>query len=267
MLPRSATTLSCASSLLDSTTYRIYHEVAFTLLDALKQLLDIAALGEDGSSGDSRIIKAFDRWIREIAPKVQMQETRLDSACNHLRSFRSLHMYIFGEREEASALAMTQRLFRHAYSLLTQAEQHADVWALCTHLLEQATTPEGFAILRRDVEEELEWAKPEGEPQRRSTSTPHLVAQATHLIGEDTAKQGKQSKGKNIDARMLKIAADNLNSYDWDSEHWAKVLECSSGTVRGTDTWKVRLPKLRALALLSRREVKKLANREGKHRV
>ena len=72
-----------------------------------------------------------------------------------------------------------------------------------------------------------------------------------------------KAKGKNIEARMLKLMADDLDSHDWDSEQWAQRLNCKSGTVRGTKTWKQRLPAVRAGRLLDRAEVKKLTRRES----
>lgn len=75
------------------------------------------------------------------------------------------------------------------------------------------------------------------------------------------ADQGAgKTKGKNIDARMLKVATENPESHDWDSEQWAAHLGCQAGTVRGTKTWKEHLRMVRAAKLLTRAEVKKLAN-------
>ena len=46
------------------------------------------------------------------------------------------------------------------------------------------------------------------------------------------------SKGKNIDARMLKVMADNLESHGWPARKWATHLNCNHSTICGTATWR-----------------------------
>ncbi len=55
-------------------------------------------------------------------------------------------------------------------------------------------------------------------------------------------------RGKNIDARMLKVMADNLESHGWTAAEWADHLRCSPSTVKETKTWTERLKGARALA-------------------
>lgn len=57
----------------------------------------------------------------------------------------------------------------------------------------------------------------------------------------------KKTKGKNIDARMLKVMAENPECLDWSSRQWAAELSCAESTVREGRTWKVLLPNARAM--------------------
>ena len=58
----------------------------------------------------------------------------------------------------------------------------------------------------------------------------------------------RPGKGKNIDARMLKVMAENPESHGWSARDWAAHLGCSDGTVKGTKTWRVRLKTVKATA-------------------
>jgi hypothetical protein len=54
------------------------------------------------------------------------------------------------------------------------------------------------------------------------------------------SREGTQkTKGKNIDAKMMKTLAAKPESIDWPSGRWADELDCAESTVRGTDTWRV----------------------------
>lgn len=55
-------------------------------------------------------------------------------------------------------------------------------------------------------------------------------------------------KGKHIDARMLKVMAENPESHGWTAQQWADHLQCSAGTVKETKTWTERLAAARATA-------------------
>jgi hypothetical protein len=66
----------------------------------------------------------------------------------------------------------------------------------------------------------------------------------TQRISE--APSNRTGKGKNIDAQMLKIMADNVESHGWSARQWADHLVCSPGTVKETKTWKERLKAARA---------------------
>jgi hypothetical protein len=56
-----------------------------------------------------------------------------------------------------------------------------------------------------------------------------------------------KTEGKNIDARMLKVMAENPESHGWSARQWADHLGCSPGTVKETRTWKERLRAVRAM--------------------
>lgn len=55
-------------------------------------------------------------------------------------------------------------------------------------------------------------------------------------------------KGKNVEARMLKVIAEKPESLTWSASQWAQHLGCSAGTVKGTETWKERIASVRAAA-------------------
>jgi hypothetical protein len=68
-------------------------------------------------------------------------------------------------------------------------------------------------------------------PMRKSTQA---VAPAIQMAGQN----GKSTKGKRIQERMLaKIQEDGQAVY-WSSNQWAESLQCSAGTVKGTQAWK-----------------------------
>ena len=55
------------------------------------------------------------------------------------------------------------------------------------------------------------------------------------------------TKGKDIDAKMLKVMAENYESLDWSARKWARELRCASSTVQETTTWTERLVAARAM--------------------
>ena len=67
------------------------------------------------------------------------------------------------------------------------------------------------------------------------------------FAGGTTTSAAKKTKGKNIDARMLKVLTDNRLACDWTSEQWAQHLDCAESTVRESNTWKKQLKKVRAM--------------------
>ena len=72
------------------------------------------------------------------------------------------------------------------------------------------------------------------------------VDQTTDQGFERIAIPGKV-KGKNIDARMLKVMFDNPESHGWSARQWADHLGCSDGTIKDTPTWKERLKAARSM--------------------
>lgn len=56
----------------------------------------------------------------------------------------------------------------------------------------------------------------------------------------------KKTKGKAIDARMLKVMAEKVDSWGWSARQWAEYLQCSDGTVKATKTWRDRLRAIRS---------------------
>jgi hypothetical protein len=76
----------------------------------------------------------------------------------------------------------------------------------------------------------------------------HHILGATNKPFETFPNGNKgKSRGKNIDARMLKVMAENQDSYNWTARKWSIHLQCSDGTIKGTKTWKERLKAGRAL--------------------
>lgn len=78
------------------------------------------------------------------------------------------------------------------------------------------------------------------------SATAHKGVPAANTSGRATKES--QGRGKNIDAQMLKVMAEKVESHGWSAIQWANHLDCSDGTVKGTKTWKVRLKAVRALA-------------------
>lgn len=76
------------------------------------------------------------------------------------------------------------------------------------------------------------------------------------------------TKGKNIDARMLKVFAERPESHGWTARQWAEHLGCAHSTIVGTNTWNDRLKAIRAMnaADAAKRMEKKPARRGGKRR-
>jgi hypothetical protein len=64
----------------------------------------------------------------------------------------------------------------------------------------------------------------------------------------------RPKRGKNIDARMLKILAEDKDAFSWTARRWAERLGCSPSTVAETTTWKTHLHKIRAAAKVERAE-------------
>jgi hypothetical protein len=60
--------------------------------------------------------------------------------------------------------------------------------------------------------------------------------------------RGRGAKGRNIDAQMLKVMAENAESHGWSAREWADYLGCAKSTVVGTPTWRERLKATRATA-------------------
>src|SRR4051794_32619179 len=66
--------------------------------------------------------------------------------------------------------------------------------------------------------------------------TPEEIAEcrsaaAARVASAAPPAEPKQTKGKNIDARMLKVMAENVESHGWSARQWAAALRCSDGTV------------------------------------
>jgi hypothetical protein len=74
------------------------------------------------------------------------------------------------------------------------------------------------------------------------------------------------TKGKNIDARMLKVMAENFESHGWSASKWATHLSCSPGTVKETKTWKERLKAARATAAADSARKVASTNRSGRRK-
>jgi hypothetical protein len=68
------------------------------------------------------------------------------------------------------------------------------------------------------------------------------------IASPDTGQTTKgNTKGKNIEAKMLKEMADNPESHGWSARKWGRRLRCSHTTILGLAIWK-RLAEARALA-------------------
>jgi hypothetical protein len=88
-------------------------------------------------------------------------------------------------------------------------------------------------------------------PQVAATALAHLqneVVDVSPTKESDSPRSATSSKvrGKNIDARMLKVLTENFESHGWSARQWADHLDCSDGTIKDTPTWKERLKAVRA---------------------
>lgn len=59
--------------------------------------------------------------------------------------------------------------------------------------------------------------------------------QAQH---SDLPTKARGRKGKQIDARMLKVMVDNIDSHSWSARVWALHVDCSHSSITGSKTWK-----------------------------
>jgi hypothetical protein len=108
--------------------------------------------------------------------------------------------------------------------------------------------------LRREVagdygftnEDQLELA-------RSGILPPPSIEPAPVQTTEDTPTK-RQTKGKDIDAKMLKVMTEKQESWAWSARQWADHLGCSDGTIKGTKTWRERLPAVRALIAVTSAE-------------
>jgi hypothetical protein len=62
----------------------------------------------------------------------------------------------------------------------------------------------------------------------------------------------RDTKGKNIEAKMLKVLSEDYEARGWTAVKWGKHLKCSDGTIKGTKVWKVHLKADRAWQKLRR---------------
>ena len=72
-------------------------------------------------------------------------------------------------------------------------------------------------------------------------------AQSLGSVKSNGAQTANKVKGKNIDARMLKITAENPLSHGWTAKEWALHLNCAESTVKESKTWKEYLNAVRAM--------------------
>lgn len=67
-------------------------------------------------------------------------------------------------------------------------------------------------------------------------------------------QKSKKTKGKNIEARMLKLFMDEPHEVaSWSLRQWALALDCAESTVCGTGVWKNKLTAVKALHRVDRR--------------
>ena len=81
--------------------------------------------------------------------------------------------------------------------------------------------------------------------------TQHAIANSPVMTPVDQPPQtskGKKTKGKNIDAQMIRVLQENAESASWSARQWAVHLKCSKGTITECKTWTNLLRKSRALA-------------------
>jgi hypothetical protein len=113
-----------------------------------------------------------------------------------------------------------------------------------THRLEEladSTTPANTPPLRQTSE--------------KSNGTNHSAGGGDFIERQLAGPANARPKrGKNIDARMLKILAEDKDAFSWTARRWAERLGCSPSTVAETTTWKTHLHKIRAAAKVERAE-------------
>jgi hypothetical protein len=70
--------------------------------------------------------------------------------------------------------------------------------------------------------------------------TPPSSAQIPLVTQPQTDKTGlaENTKGKNINGRMLETLQKDASCVDWSARKWADHLGCSVSTVQGTTAWK-----------------------------
>lgn len=88
------------------------------------------------------------------------------------------------------------------------------------------------------------------------------------VAASEAAKPPRDGRGKNIDAKMLKIMAELARSHSWTIREWAECLGCSRSTVGESKTWKERLSKLKILNAIDSRDKmdKSRTNPKGKRK-
>ena len=62
-----------------------------------------------------------------------------------------------------------------------------------------------------------------------------------------TSRPANCGRGKNVEARMLKLVSQNTEVLDWSAQDWATRLGCSRGTVCETAVWTEYIPFRQAL--------------------
>jgi hypothetical protein len=80
---------------------------------------------------------------------------------------------------------------------------------------------------------------------------------AAPSTGTRQASGGKTAgavKGKNVEGKMLKTMADNLESHAWTLREWATHCGCTPSTICETTTWKERLKMVRTMSAVDRAE-------------
>jgi hypothetical protein len=122
---------------------------------------------------------------------------------------------------------------------LTEAGEHA--WLALDTRLDQALSlnPSNYAAVKAAVRNAVL-------AMIAAATGGQAGTPATPSAAQGNANRG--TKGKNIDARMLKVMAENQESHGWSARQWADHLDCSDGTVKDTKTWKERLKAARAMA-------------------
>ncbi len=84
-------------------------------------------------------------------------------------------------------------------------------------------------------------------PASPSTEIHADNAQSLGSVKSNGAQTANKVKGKNIDAKMLQITANNRLSHGWTAKMWALHLGCAESTVKESKTWKEHLKAVRAM--------------------